>query len=375
MIARSAGFRRLVASTMPGNTPMRRVFRTVGLLTREWFADGIVHVELDLTTDHLMEDDADLRDWRSAVESLRPILEPSHVVVIGASHDGDGPGRRILDHLRSRSPAASASIHPSAAGHRRHQRRSPDQRARRRPDLAIIAVPAERGGRRRRRVRASRRRGGSGHLVRLRRAGRRRTSTPGRVARSRPVATACASSGPTASGSSPRAAGSTPRSRRSVSSRRDRRRRPVGRRGDRHRRRSRGAPRRHLGVRLDGQQGRREQQRPAAAVGRRRRHDGGADLPRVVRRSGPLRPYRSGRVTTDADRRPQGRPDRTRKAGCPLSHRGAGCRRHGGRRAVRPHRGHTPGRSRSSSTSGCCSTASQHRPARGSRSSAMPEDH
>ena len=100
-IARSAGFRRLVAETMPGNSPMRRVFRTVGLVTREWFADGIVHVQLDLTTAHLMEDDADLRDWRSAVESLRPILQPSHVVVIGASSHGSGPGRRILDHLRA----------------------------------------------------------------------------------------------------------------------------------------------------------------------------------------------------------------------------------------------------------------------------------
>ena len=83
--------------------------------TREWFADGVVHVELDLTTAHLMEDDADLRDWRSAVESLRPILQPSHVVVIGASSHGSGPGRRILDHLRTSFAGRISVVHPSAA--------------------------------------------------------------------------------------------------------------------------------------------------------------------------------------------------------------------------------------------------------------------
>ena len=49
MIARSAGFHRLVASTLPGTLRCSGVFRTVGLVTREWFADGVVHVQLDLT--------------------------------------------------------------------------------------------------------------------------------------------------------------------------------------------------------------------------------------------------------------------------------------------------------------------------------------
>ncbi len=140
MIARSAGFRRLVAETMPGNSPMRRVFRTVGLVTREWFADGVVHVQLDLTTAHLMEDDADLRDWRSAVESLRPILQPSHVVVIGASRHGSGPGRRILDHLRASFAGRISVVHPSAAtiGGVESVGRISELDAV--PDLAIIAV-------------------------------------------------------------------------------------------------------------------------------------------------------------------------------------------------------------------------------------------
>ena len=142
MIARSAGFHRLVASTLPENAPMRRVFGTVGLVTREWFAEGVVHVQLDLTTTHLMEDDADLRDWRAAVESLHAILQPSHVVVIGVSRDGRGPGARILAHLRRSFTGRISAVHPSgsvAGGIQSVSRISELDAV---PDLAIIAVPA-----------------------------------------------------------------------------------------------------------------------------------------------------------------------------------------------------------------------------------------
>ena len=81
-IAREAGFRRLVAETLPDNVGMQRVFRDVGLVHRSWFEDGAVHVQLDLTADDLLQDHADLRDWRGAVRSLQPILRPGHVVVV-----------------------------------------------------------------------------------------------------------------------------------------------------------------------------------------------------------------------------------------------------------------------------------------------------
>ena len=119
---------------------MHGVFSTVGLATRQWFDDGVVHVELDLTADHLMQDDSDLRDWRSAVESLRPILEPAHVVVIGASRDGTGRASHPRPPPRSFTGRVSV-VHPSAAvagGIAALAGRRP----RAGPDLAIIAVPA-----------------------------------------------------------------------------------------------------------------------------------------------------------------------------------------------------------------------------------------
>ena len=198
LIAKAAGLRRLVADTLAGNAAMLAVFRSVGLVYRDWFEDGVIHIQLDLTGEHLLQDDADLRDWRSAVKSLRSLVSPSHVIVIGAGRDPASPGRRILDHLARPSPGG--------------QRDAPDRgtiggidavtgfgELDGVPDLAIVAVPARVSG------------GGGRPMWRRRRphgvvisagfaelggptapACRTRSSPP-------PAATGCASSAPTAS--------------------------------------------------------------------------------------------------------------------------------------------------------------------------------
>jgi acyl-CoA synthetase (NDP forming)/RimJ/RimL family protein N-acetyltransferase len=101
LIARAAGYRRLVADVLPGNAAMANVFRTVGLVHRAWFDGGTVHVQLDLAADDVLQDHADLRDWQAAVRSLQPVLHPAHVVVFGAGGDASKSGRRILEQLRS----------------------------------------------------------------------------------------------------------------------------------------------------------------------------------------------------------------------------------------------------------------------------------
>ena len=104
---------------------------------------ALVDVQLDLTTAHLMEDDADLRDWRSTVQSLQPIVRPSHVVVIGAGRDERGPGRRILAHLRQSFAGRTSVVHPSAAMIGGIQSMSRISELDTVPDLAMIAVPAD----------------------------------------------------------------------------------------------------------------------------------------------------------------------------------------------------------------------------------------
>ena len=99
MIAKAAWFRHLVADTLPDNAAMKAVFRTVGLAHRSWLEQGVVRVQLDLTADNLLQDDAYHRDWQAAVRSLQSLVDPTHVVVIGAGRSEASPGRRILTHL------------------------------------------------------------------------------------------------------------------------------------------------------------------------------------------------------------------------------------------------------------------------------------
>ena len=142
LIAQAAGFRRLVAETLPTNMAMQGVFRTVGLVYRSWFEDGTMRVELDLTADNLLQDHADLRDWRAAVRSLRSILQPSHVVLIGAGRDATSPGRRILAHLRASFTGRVSVVHPTAAAVDGIDAVSQLDQLGDVPDLAVIAVPA-----------------------------------------------------------------------------------------------------------------------------------------------------------------------------------------------------------------------------------------
>ncbi len=142
LVARAAGFRRLAADTLPGNMAMLGVFRTVGLVHRHWFEDGVVCVQLDLTADDLLQDHADLRDWRAAVRSLRSIVAPSHVVVIGADRDESSPGRRILAHLRDSFSGRVSVVHATADVVGGIDAVATLDELDEVPDLAVIAVPA-----------------------------------------------------------------------------------------------------------------------------------------------------------------------------------------------------------------------------------------
>ena len=142
LIARAAGFRHLVADTLPWNKAMQGVFQTVGLVHRQWFEDGVVCVQLDLTADDLLQDHADLRDWRAAVRSLRSIVEPSHVVVIGADRDETSPGRRILAHLRESFSGRVSVVHATADVVGGIDAVATLDELDEVPDLAVIAVPA-----------------------------------------------------------------------------------------------------------------------------------------------------------------------------------------------------------------------------------------
>jgi acyl-CoA synthetase (NDP forming)/GNAT superfamily N-acetyltransferase len=148
-LARGQGIRTFVAETLTENTLMLQVFANAGLRAHRTLEDGVYDLRFPLPTG---EGDADLGIYRDAVAerersadvaSLRHVLAPASVAVIGAG-TGLGPvGRAILGNIvtggfggpvYASGPDAAGldglRCVPSAAA-------LPEQ-----VDLAVIAVPA-----------------------------------------------------------------------------------------------------------------------------------------------------------------------------------------------------------------------------------------
>jgi acyl-CoA synthetase (NDP forming)/GNAT superfamily N-acetyltransferase len=147
--ARSQGVTTFTAQTLGENTPMLHVFADAGLAVQRHFEDGVVEVTIPLpmddtgtTLDTYLETVA-RRERVADAASLRHVLAPESVVVIGASRRTGTAGRAILDNIRTCGYAGRLyAVHPRA-----HQLGGvhcvaavadlPEP-----PDLALIAVPA-----------------------------------------------------------------------------------------------------------------------------------------------------------------------------------------------------------------------------------------
>ncbi len=148
-LARGRGCRALTAETLSENAAMLRVFADAGLQVHRTFADGVYDLTFPLPRD---EADAALGTYRDTVAerersadvaSMRPVLTPASVAVIGASRRPGSVGRVILRNIVTGgfsgpvyavNPAAAeldgVPCLPSAAA-------LPEQ-----VDLAVIATPA-----------------------------------------------------------------------------------------------------------------------------------------------------------------------------------------------------------------------------------------
>jgi len=137
------GFERFYATTLSDNAAMLEVFRDSGFQIRSKLAGGTTGVQLALTPSSEGVDAAERRRRLATIESLRPMLAPRAIAVVGASRDAAKIGGRIL-----RAVAAACFTGPVYA-----VRPSGDpipnvptvDNARRLPagvDLAVIAVPA-----------------------------------------------------------------------------------------------------------------------------------------------------------------------------------------------------------------------------------------
>jgi acetyl coenzyme A synthetase (ADP forming)-like protein len=143
IIGRSSGVTEFVADTLWQNTQMLAVFRDSGFEMTRSTDGGVVHVSFQIRDTEKLRVANMERQQAAARESLRAILAPRSLALIGASRDEKSIGRRILANLREGGFLGPIHvIHPSANeidGLPTH----PTISAVGQPiDLAVIAVPA-----------------------------------------------------------------------------------------------------------------------------------------------------------------------------------------------------------------------------------------
>jgi acetate---CoA ligase (ADP-forming) len=98
-IAAERGIHRFDAEVMFGNRPMLGVFEHAGFAVRRRGSGGEVTVSLDITpTDTLLER-IDERDHFASIASLRAILAPSSLAVVGAADTPGNVGRAVLANI------------------------------------------------------------------------------------------------------------------------------------------------------------------------------------------------------------------------------------------------------------------------------------
>ena len=143
-LAAARGFQSFHATTLGDNTTMLDVFRDSGFEIRARTEAGVVDLQWSISPSAESVAWAERRRKLATIESLRPMLAPRAVAVIGASRDGAKMGARILASLQSAGFAGPIyPVHPQASEVGglpafRSARHLPGP-----ADLAIIAVPPD----------------------------------------------------------------------------------------------------------------------------------------------------------------------------------------------------------------------------------------
>lgn len=141
--AAQRGVDRFVAEVLPENAHMLEVFSTAGYAVSRRFADGVVHIEFPLApTEVLLEKIAE-RERAAGARSIRRLLSPTSVAVIGAGRDPDGIGHAVLRNLVA--GGFRGSVYPVNASAAEVAGRPAYPSVLQIPaavDLAVIAVPA-----------------------------------------------------------------------------------------------------------------------------------------------------------------------------------------------------------------------------------------
>ncbi|MEV4346471.1 GNAT family N-acetyltransferase [Actinoplanes sp. NPDC049596] len=137
--ARRRGIAELVGEVLPGNFAMLRVARDLSAHAWSRFGDGIVDVGLDTTGDEATENAVDVRDRAAERASLRALLCPAAVAVVGAGRRPGSVGHETLRKLREYGfTGALYAVNRHGGTAYRSVRDLPPA-----VDLLVVAVPAD----------------------------------------------------------------------------------------------------------------------------------------------------------------------------------------------------------------------------------------
>jgi acyl-CoA synthetase (NDP forming)/GNAT superfamily N-acetyltransferase len=148
-LARRRKLAAFTAQTLADNTAMLRVFADAGLPVQRQSADGVVEMtfplpggETDQRLDSYLESVAS-RESRADVASLRHLLQPASVAVVGASRDRATVGRAILRNIVTGGFAGNVyAVNPHARSMEGVPCLASVADLPEAVDLAVIAVPA-----------------------------------------------------------------------------------------------------------------------------------------------------------------------------------------------------------------------------------------
>ncbi|MFF9771157.1 GNAT family N-acetyltransferase [Streptomyces sp. NPDC053086] len=147
-VARERGIRRFAAEVLPANTKMIKVFTDAGYTQQRSFEDGVVRLEFDLEPTDRSVAVQRAREQRAEAHSVRRLLAPGSVAVVGVGRAPGGVGRSILGNIREAGyPGRLHAVNSAFPEDLKEVDGVPAYRSVRdidgHVDLAVVAVPAE----------------------------------------------------------------------------------------------------------------------------------------------------------------------------------------------------------------------------------------
>ena len=113
--AHENGIRRFSAEVLPENRKMLMVFSDAGYDVKRHFDDGVVSLEFNIDPTEKSRAVMESREHRAEARSVRDILTPSSVAVIGASRKWGTVGYQLLEHIiEGGFPGRVYAINPEA---------------------------------------------------------------------------------------------------------------------------------------------------------------------------------------------------------------------------------------------------------------------